>query len=191
MQSSPWGMRWASNLVLYLRNNNDPPPHLPQINAVLICKVVRNVFKCLAALKSTLVWDNGVGFYLSFDSPRFEIFLEKNNSKRNHLNKCSSVHFSLFRILFSEKIWLSYHFEILPNFYQRFKASCQGLFSHWKSNIFITNADGWKITKEGLFIFYLQVAKEIWVCENQTVTPWKGSILSYKADLKKKMLKDL
>lgn len=36
-----------------------------------------------------------------------------------------------------------------------------------------------------------QVAKEIWVCENQTVTPWKGSILSYKADLKKKMLKDL
>jgi len=36
-----------------------------------------------------------------------------------------------------------------------------------------------------------QVAKEIWVCENQTVTPWKGDILSYKALLKKKVLKDL
>ena len=92
--------------------------HLPRINAVLICEVARNVFKCLAALKSTLVWDSGVGFYLSFDSTRFEILLEKNNSKMNYLNKFSSVkvNFSLYWNSFSEKIWLSYHLEILPNF---------------------------------------------------------------------------
>lgn len=32
-----------------------------------------------------------------------------------------------------------------------------------------------------------QVAKEIWICEKQTVTPWKGDILSYKEELKKKV----
>ncbi|XP_068715392.1 ATP-binding cassette sub-family F member 2-like [Montipora capricornis] len=32
-----------------------------------------------------------------------------------------------------------------------------------------------------------QVAKEIWICEKQTVTPWKGDILSYKEELKKKI----
>jgi len=34
-----------------------------------------------------------------------------------------------------------------------------------------------------------QVAKEIWVCENQTITKWKGDILSYKSFLKKKVMK--
>lgn len=34
-----------------------------------------------------------------------------------------------------------------------------------------------------------QVAKEIWICEKQTVTPWKGDILSYKEELKKKVSK--
>lgn len=30
-----------------------------------------------------------------------------------------------------------------------------------------------------------QVAKEIWVCENQSVTPWSGDIMGFKAHLKK------
>ena len=44
----------------------------------------------------------------------------------------------------------------------------------------------------GFFLFFfhhLQVAKEIWICEKQTVTPWKGDILSYKEELKKKVSK--
>jgi len=35
-----------------------------------------------------------------------------------------------------------------------------------------------------------QVAKEIWVCENRTVTPWKGDILSYKEHLRRRMLEN-
>lgn len=34
-----------------------------------------------------------------------------------------------------------------------------------------------------------QVAKEIWICEKRTITPWKGDILSYKQELKKKVTK--
>lgn len=34
-----------------------------------------------------------------------------------------------------------------------------------------------------------QVAKEIWICEKRTITPWKGGILSYKQELKKKVTK--
>jgi ATP-binding cassette subfamily F protein 2 len=34
-----------------------------------------------------------------------------------------------------------------------------------------------------------QVAKEIWVCDNKTVAPWKGDIQTYKAHLKKSVLK--
>lgn len=34
-----------------------------------------------------------------------------------------------------------------------------------------------------------QVAEEIWVCENQTVSKWKGDIISYKTELKKKVMK--
>jgi len=33
-----------------------------------------------------------------------------------------------------------------------------------------------------------QVAKEFWVCENKSVHPWKGDILSYKESLRQKML---
>lgn len=36
----------------------------------------------------------------------------------------------------------------------------------------------------------MQVAEEIWICENQTVTKWEGDILSYKEMLKKKVMKD-
>jgi len=35
-----------------------------------------------------------------------------------------------------------------------------------------------------------QVAEEIWVCENQTVTKWNGTIESYKQHLKKKVLRE-
>lgn len=34
-----------------------------------------------------------------------------------------------------------------------------------------------------------QVAEEIWVCENQTVTKWEGNIQAYKAHLKKNVMK--
>ena len=44
-----------------------------------------------------------------------------------------------------------------------------------------------------LFTFFflpiIQVAEEIWVCENQAVTKWEGDILSYKTTLKKKIMK--
>ena len=30
-----------------------------------------------------------------------------------------------------------------------------------------------------------QVAEEIWVCDNKTITPWKGSIQDYKKHLRK------
>lgn len=38
-------------------------------------------------------------------------------------------------------------------------------------------------------IFSFQVAEEIWICENQTITKWKGDIISYKTELKKKVMK--
>ena len=37
---------------------------------------------------------------------------------------------------------------------------------------------------------FSKVAKEIWVCEKQTVTKWSGDILSYKETLKKNILKE-
>jgi len=36
----------------------------------------------------------------------------------------------------------------------------------------------------------LQVAEEIWVCENGTVTKWPGDIQTYKEHLKEKIVKD-
>ncbi|KAI8809359.1 P-loop containing nucleoside triphosphate hydrolase protein, partial [Cladochytrium replicatum] len=36
-----------------------------------------------------------------------------------------------------------------------------------------------------------QVAEEIWVCENKTVTPWAGTIESYKDKLRKDVIKDM
>jgi ATP-binding cassette subfamily F protein 2 len=36
----------------------------------------------------------------------------------------------------------------------------------------------------------LQVAEEIWVCENGTVTKWQGDIQTYKDHLKEKIVKD-
>lgn len=34
-----------------------------------------------------------------------------------------------------------------------------------------------------------QVAEEIWVCENGTITKWNGNILNYKEHLKSKIIK--
>lgn len=35
--------------------------------------------------------------------------------------------------------------------------------------------------------FGFQVAQEIWVCENRTISKWQGGILSYKEHLKSKL----
>lgn len=39
-------------------------------------------------------------------------------------------------------------------------------------------------------INWFQVAQEIWICENETVTKWKGNILDYKDHLKKRISKE-
>ena len=39
------------------------------------------------------------------------------------------------------------------------------------------------------FFSLLQVAQEIWVCENQTITKWNRDILAYKEHLKSKIEK--
>lgn len=41
-----------------------------------------------------------------------------------------------------------------------------------------------------MYFYDSQVANNIWVCENQTATPWEGDILAYKESLKKRVLKD-
>lgn len=41
-----------------------------------------------------------------------------------------------------------------------------------------------------LVILTLQVAEEIWICENGTVTKWEGGILKYKDHLKANILKE-
>lgn len=39
-------------------------------------------------------------------------------------------------------------------------------------------------------ISHFQVAEEIWICENGTVTKWEGGILKYKDHLKSNILKE-
>lgn len=55
----------------------------------------------------------------------------------------------------------------------------------------INEFDGGMILVSHDFRLIMQVAKEIWVCENQGVHPWPGDIFSYKKTLKKKVEKDL
>jgi len=55
----------------------------------------------------------------------------------------------------------------------------------------INEFDGGMILVSHDFRLIMQVAKEIWVCEKGTVTPWKGDIFSYKKTLKKKAQDDL
>jgi len=51
----------------------------------------------------------------------------------------------------------------------------------------IRQFDGGLVLVSHDFRLINQVASEIWVCENKTVTPWKGDIMAYKEVLKKKM----
>jgi len=51
----------------------------------------------------------------------------------------------------------------------------------------INNWDGGMVLVSHDFRLISQVAKEIWVCENKAVTKWPGDILSYKAELKKRV----
>merc|ERR1719209_1132408 len=55
----------------------------------------------------------------------------------------------------------------------------------------INEFDGGMVLVSHDFRLIMQVAKEIWVCEKGTVTPWKGDIFSYKKTLKKKAQDDL
>jgi len=55
----------------------------------------------------------------------------------------------------------------------------------------INEFDGGMVLVSHDFRLIMQVAKEIWVCENGKVTPWKGDIYSYKKTLKKKVKDDL
>nr|WMI51949.1 ABC [Dermanyssus gallinae] len=55
----------------------------------------------------------------------------------------------------------------------------------------INNFEGGMVLVSHDFRLISQVAKEIWVCENQTVTKWAGDIKSYKQHLKSKVLKDM
>lgn len=55
----------------------------------------------------------------------------------------------------------------------------------------INNFGGGMVLVSHDFRLIMQVAKNIWVCENEKVTPWPGDIFSYKTALKKKALKEL
>merc|ERR1711981_120566 len=52
----------------------------------------------------------------------------------------------------------------------------------------IKNYNGGLVLVSHDFRLISQVADEIWICENQTVTPWKGSIQEYKEILKNNVL---
>ncbi|XP_037285917.1 ATP-binding cassette sub-family F member 2 [Rhipicephalus microplus] len=54
----------------------------------------------------------------------------------------------------------------------------------------IAEFDGGMVLVSHDFRLISRVAEEIWVCENQTVTKWKGDILSYKEHLRKKVMAD-
>jgi len=53
----------------------------------------------------------------------------------------------------------------------------------------INNFNGGMVLVSHDFRLINQVAEEIWVCEHQAVTPWKGTIMEFKEMLRKKMLK--
>lgn len=54
----------------------------------------------------------------------------------------------------------------------------------------INDFDGGLMLVSHDFRLISQVAEEIWVSENQTITKWPGTIESYKEHLRKKVLKD-
>jgi len=51
----------------------------------------------------------------------------------------------------------------------------------------IKNFSGGLVLVSHDFRLLEQVADEIWVCDEKTITPWKGDIKSYKAKLRKDM----
>jgi len=51
----------------------------------------------------------------------------------------------------------------------------------------INSWDGGLILVSHDFRLINQVAKEIWLCENKSVSVWKGNILDYKTEMKKKL----
>lgn len=55
----------------------------------------------------------------------------------------------------------------------------------------INDFEGGMVLVSHDFRLISQVAEEIWVCENQTVTKWQGDILSYKDHLRRKIMRDI
>jgi len=55
----------------------------------------------------------------------------------------------------------------------------------------INDFDGGMVLVSHDFRLINQVAEEIWICEKETVTKWKGNILDYKDHLKKNITKDV
>lgn len=55
----------------------------------------------------------------------------------------------------------------------------------------INNFEGGMVLVSHDFRLISQVANEIWVCENQTVTKWRGDIKTYKQHLKNKVMKEM
>jgi len=53
----------------------------------------------------------------------------------------------------------------------------------------INNFNGGLVLVSHDFRLIGQVAKEIWLCDNKNITPWKGDIQSYKMHLKKQVMK--
>ncbi|XP_067123843.1 ATP-binding cassette sub-family F member 2 [Centruroides vittatus] len=54
----------------------------------------------------------------------------------------------------------------------------------------INDFEGGMVLVSHDFRLISQVAEEIWVCEKQTITKWSGDIHSYKAHLRKRIMKD-
>ncbi|XP_037814807.1 ATP-binding cassette sub-family F member 2 [Lucilia sericata] len=54
----------------------------------------------------------------------------------------------------------------------------------------INDFDGGMVLVSHDFRLINQVAEEIWICENETVTKWNGNILDYKDHLKKNIVSD-
>ncbi|KAJ6647885.1 ATP-binding cassette sub-family F member 2 [Pseudolycoriella hygida] len=55
----------------------------------------------------------------------------------------------------------------------------------------VNDFDGGMVLVSHDFRLINQVANEIWICENETVTKWNGNILDYKDHLKKRIIKDI
>lgn len=54
----------------------------------------------------------------------------------------------------------------------------------------INDFEGGMVLVSHDFRLISQVAEEVWVCENETVTKWEGGILSYKDHLKSKLVSE-